>query len=57
MAQMHIYYMSYIETFWPDVDITTFRYTQFPFVDKEPPWSFGFDSQTRGTRENRRTLC
>jgi hypothetical protein len=21
-----------------------------------PPWSFGFDSQTRGTRENRRTL-
>jgi len=35
MAQMHIYYMSYIETFWPDVDITTFRYAQFPFVDKE----------------------
>ena len=23
----------------------------------QPPWSFGFDSQTRGTRENRRTLC
>jgi hypothetical protein len=22
----------------------------------QPPWSFGFDSQTRGTRENRRTL-
>ncbi len=21
------------------------------------PWSFGFDSQTRGTRENSRTLC
>jgi len=35
MAQLHIYYMSYIETFWPDVDITTFRSAQFPFVDKE----------------------
>jgi hypothetical protein len=23
----------------------------------QPPWSFGFYSQTRGTRENRRTLC
>jgi hypothetical protein len=23
----------------------------------QPPWSFGFDSQTRGTRENRRTPC
>jgi hypothetical protein len=23
----------------------------------QPPWSFGLDSQTRGTRENRRTLC
>ncbi len=23
----------------------------------QPPWSFGFDSQTRGPRENRRTLC
>ena len=23
----------------------------------QPPWSFGFDSQTRGTRENRYTLC
>jgi len=22
----------------------------------QPPWGFGFDSQTRGTRENRRTL-
>jgi hypothetical protein len=35
MAQLHIYYMSYIETFWPDVDITKFRSAQFPFVDKE----------------------
>ena len=23
----------------------------------QPPWSFGFDSQTRGTRENRTTPC
>ena len=27
------------------------------FAVYQPPWSFGFDSQTRGTRENRRTLC
>ncbi len=27
------------------------------WVLHQPPWSFGFDSQTRGTRENRRTLC
>jgi hypothetical protein len=26
------------------------------WVLHQPPWSFGFDSQTRGTRENRRTL-
>ena len=24
---------------------------------QQPPWSFGFDSQTRGTRENRVTPC
>ena len=27
------------------------------WVLHQPPWSFGFDFQTRGTRENRRTLC
>ena len=27
------------------------------WVLHQPPWSFGFDSQTRGARENRRTLC
>ena len=27
------------------------------WVLHQTPWSFGFDSQTRGTRENRRTLC
>jgi len=27
------------------------------WVLHQPPWSFGFESQTRGTRENRRTLC
>ena len=27
------------------------------WVLHQPPWSFGFDSQTKGTRENRRTLC
>ena len=27
------------------------------WVLHQSPWSFGFDSQTRGTRENRRTLC
>jgi hypothetical protein len=27
------------------------------WVLHQPPWSFGFDCQTRGTRENRRTLC
>jgi hypothetical protein len=27
------------------------------WVLHQPPWSLGFDSQTRGTRENRRTLC
>jgi hypothetical protein len=27
------------------------------WVLHQPPWSFGFDSQTRGTRENRRILC
>ena len=26
------------------------------WVLHQPPWSFGFDSQTKGTRENRRTL-
>ena len=27
------------------------------WVLHQPPWSFGFDSQTRGNRENGRTLC
>ena len=27
------------------------------WVLHQPPWRFGFASQTRGTRENRRTLC
>ncbi len=27
------------------------------WVLHQPPWSFGFDSQTRGNRENRSTLC
>ena len=27
------------------------------WVLHQPPWSFGFDSQKSGTRENRRTLC
>ena len=27
------------------------------WVLHQPPWSFGFDSQTRGTREIRRTLA
>ena len=26
------------------------------WVLHQPPWSFGFDSQSRGTRENRRTV-
>jgi hypothetical protein len=32
MAQMHIYYQAYIETFWPHLDITTFRTAQFQFM-------------------------
>jgi hypothetical protein len=32
MAQMHIYYQAYIETFWPHLDITTIRTAQFQFV-------------------------
>jgi hypothetical protein len=35
MAQLHIYYMAYIEIFWPLVDITSFRNAQFQFVDEE----------------------
>ena len=27
------------------------------WVLHQTPWSFGFDSQTRGTKENRRPLC
>ncbi len=27
------------------------------WVLNQPPWSFGFDSQTRGTRENREPPC
>jgi hypothetical protein len=27
------------------------------WVLHQPPWSFGFESQTRGTKENRGTLC
>jgi len=27
------------------------------WVLHQPPWSFGFDSQTRGTRENRVSPC
>ena len=27
------------------------------WVLHQSPWSFGFDSQTKGTRENRRNLC
>ena len=27
------------------------------YMAPQPPWSFGFDSQTRGTRENRATTC
>ena len=32
MAQMHIYYQAYIETFWPHLDITTIRTAQFQFL-------------------------
>ena len=30
MTQMHIYYMAYIETFSPHIDVTTFRNAEFP---------------------------
>jgi hypothetical protein len=32
MAQMHIYYMAYIETFSPHIDVTTFRNAEFQFL-------------------------
>jgi hypothetical protein len=35
MAQMHIYYMAYIETFWPHLDTTTLRHAQFQFLGEE----------------------
>jgi hypothetical protein len=35
MDHMHIYYMAYIETFWPHLNTTTLRTTQFQFVDKD----------------------
>jgi len=35
MAQMHIYYMAYIETFWPHLDTTTLRNTQFQFLGED----------------------
>jgi hypothetical protein len=48
--------------FWR-LNLTMFGgWEQIPYrpggwVLHQPPWSFGFDSQTRGTRKNRRTLC
>lgn len=35
MAQMHIYYMAYIETFWPHLDTTTLRHAQFQFLGED----------------------
>jgi hypothetical protein len=35
MAQMHIYYMAYIETFWPHLDTTTFCHAQFQFLGED----------------------
>jgi len=35
MAQMHIYYQAYIETFWPHLDITTISAAQFQFLSQD----------------------
>jgi hypothetical protein len=35
MAQIHIYYMAYIETFWPHIDVTTFRNAEFQFLGQD----------------------
>ena len=35
MAQMHIFYMAYIETFWPNLNITNFRAAQFQFLGED----------------------
>jgi hypothetical protein len=35
MAQMHIYYMAYIETFYPKLDIKDIRVAQFQFLGKD----------------------
>jgi hypothetical protein len=34
MTQIHIYYLAYIETFWPILNIETFRTAQFQFLGK-----------------------
>ena len=41
MSQMHIYHMAYIETFWPHIDVSTFRNAGF--------WFFGQDANSRKT--------
>ncbi len=41
MAQMHIYFLAYIETFWPSLNIEIFRTDQFQFL--------GEDENTRNT--------
>ena len=35
MAQMHIYYMAYMETFYPNLNIANFRVAQFQFLGED----------------------
>ena len=35
MTQIHIYYLAYIETFWPILNIETFRTAQFQFLGED----------------------
>jgi hypothetical protein len=56
MAQIHIFYMAYIEahieTFSPDIDVTTFRNAEFQFLGLAPP----AQGTSTALRDSRKTI-
>ena len=56
MAQIHIFYMAYIEahieTFSPDIDVTTFRNAEFQFLGLAPP----AQGTSKALRDSRKTI-
>jgi len=52
MAQIHIYYMAYIETFSPHIDVTTFRNAEFQFLGLAPP----AQGTSTALRDSRKTI-